>query len=42
MIGACGGTVTYLQRTHIDTITLDSIEEVGMYVDLTDKEKSIV
>ena len=42
MIGACGGTVTYLQRTHIDTITLDSIEEVGMYVDLTNKEKSIV
>ena len=42
MIGACGGIVTYLQRTHIDTITLDSIEEVGMYVDLTDKEKSIV
>ena len=42
MIGACGGTVTYLQRTGIDTITLDSIEEPGMYTELSEEEKEIV
>ena len=42
MIGACGGTVTYLQRIAIDRITLDSIEEVGSFTDLTDEEKEIV
>ena len=42
MIGACGGTVTYLQRIAIDTITLDSIEEPGMYTELTEEEKEIV
>ena len=42
MIGACGGTVTYLQRIAIDRITLDSIEEVGTFVDLTEEEKEIV
>ena len=42
MIGACGGTVTYLQRTGIDTITLDSIEEPGMYIELSEEEKEIV
>ena len=42
MIGACGGTVTYLQRIGIDTITLDSIEEPGMYTELSEEEKEIV
>ena len=42
MIGACGGTVTYLQRIAIDRITLDSIEEVGTFIDLTEEEKEIV
>ena len=42
MIGACGGTVTYLQRISIDTITLDSIEEPGMYTELSEEEKEIV
>ena len=42
MIGACGGTVTYLQRIGIDTITLDSIEEPGMYIELNEEEKEIV
>ena len=42
MIGACGGTVTYLQRIAIDTITLDSIEEPGMYTELSEEEKEIV
>ena len=42
MLGACGGTVTYLQRIAIDNITLDSIEEVGAFTDLTDEEKEIV
>ncbi|EGS32474.1 ribosomal small subunit pseudouridine synthase A family protein [Veillonella sp. oral taxon 780 str. F0422] len=41
MIGACGGTVTYLQRIAIDRITLDSIEEVGTFIDLTEEEKEI-
>lgn len=42
MIAACGGTVTYLQRIAIDRITLDSIEEVGAFVDLIEEEKEIV
>lgn len=42
MIGACGGTVTYLQRIAIDRITLNSIEEVGVFADLTKEEKEIV
>ena len=42
MIGACGGTVTYLQRISIDTITLNSIEEPGMYTELSEEEKEIV
>ena len=42
MIGACGGTVTYLQRISIDTITLDSIEEPGMFTELSEEEKEIV
>ena len=42
MIGACGGTVTYLQRIAIGRITLDSIEEVGTFIDLTEEEKEIV
>lgn len=42
MIGACGGTVTYLQRIAIDSITLDSIEETGAFIDLTEEEKEIV
>ena len=42
MIGACGGTVTYLQRIAIDRITLDSIEEVGTFIDLTEEEKETV
>ena len=42
MIGACGGTVTYLQRVAIDIITLDSIEEPGMFTELSEEEKEIV
>ena len=42
MIGACGGTVTYLQRIAIGRITLDSIEEVGTFIDLTEEEKEML
>ena len=35
MIGAAGGTVTYLKRLTIGHIDLNGIEEVGSVMDLT-------
>lgn len=40
MIGAAGGTITYLKRLSVGTITLSGIEEVGQYDFLTEEEIS--
>lgn len=38
MIGACGGTVTYLKRISVGPITLEGIEEVGAFTELSLQE----
>lgn len=38
MIAAAGGEVTYLKRLSIGHITLEHIEETGMYTELTEEE----
>ncbi len=41
MIGAAGGTVTYLKRESIGDITLDDIKETTQYIDLSENEVNL-